>query len=158
MRFFLLFRQNDKRASETMLLTLQTTISPLQGMIHEKYFLTGYLHRDRNLHSKFHVSSSGSFGSAFINQSVSPFIYRLANMPGEGCQAIQRNTYFVVYPANNYLLKCYGIHDFFSVLRKNDSFCGISHSRKCKHIIFHMQIMDFQELVDTFEATDLVLS
>ena len=34
-------------------------------------------------------------------------------MPGVRCHAIQRNKYFVVYPANNYLLKCYGIHDIF---------------------------------------------
>ena len=34
-------------------------------------------------------------------------------MPGVRCHAIQRYKYFVVYPANNYLLKCYGIHDIF---------------------------------------------
>ena len=34
-------------------------------------------------------------------------------MPGVRCHAIQRNKYFVVYPANNYLLKCYGIHDIY---------------------------------------------
>ena len=48
-------------------------------MSSEKFFLSGYLHRNRNIHSKFHVSSSSSFGSALIchsvSQSVSPFIY-----------------------------------------------------------------------------------
>ena len=45
-------------------------------------FLSGYLHLDRNLHSKFHVSSSSSFGSAkIVSQSVSQYLllymYRL---------------------------------------------------------------------------------
>ena len=47
------------------------SISTLQVMFSEKFFLSGYIHHDRNLHSKFHVSSTGSFGSAMIvNQSV----------------------------------------------------------------------------------------
>ena len=51
-------------------------------MISEKSFLSGYLHHDRYLHSKFHVSSSSSLGSAMIvSQSVSPFIYILADAP-----------------------------------------------------------------------------
>ena len=46
-------------------------------IISGKSFLSGYLHRDRNLHSKFQVSSSSTFGSAMIvSPSVSPFIYR----------------------------------------------------------------------------------
>ena len=55
-------------------------------MISEKSFLSGYLHLDRNLHSKFHVSSSSSLGSAMIvSQSISQFLllymYRLAGSP-----------------------------------------------------------------------------
>ena len=54
-------------------------------MISEKSFLSGYLHRDRKLHSKFHISSSSSFDCALIcqsvSQSVSPFIYILADAP-----------------------------------------------------------------------------
>ena len=46
---------------------------------------------------------------------VGKIIYEL--MPGVRCHAIQRNKYFVVYPANNYLLKCYGIHDIFLFFR-----------------------------------------
>ena len=43
-------------------------------MISEKSFLSGYLHRDRKLHSKFHISSSSSLGCALICQSVSQFL------------------------------------------------------------------------------------
>ena len=44
-------------------------------MISEKSFLSGYLHHDRDLHTKFHVSSSSSFGPAMIvSQSVSQYL------------------------------------------------------------------------------------
>ena len=52
-------------------IVLSTPISPLQGMISTKSFLSGYIHRNRSLYSKFYVSSFSSFGSALICQSIS---------------------------------------------------------------------------------------
>ena len=55
-------------------------------MISEKSFLSGYLHRDRNLHSKFHISSSSSFGCAMICQSVSQFLLLYIYHILHGCE------------------------------------------------------------------------
>ena len=43
-----------------------TNTWPLQGKIYEKYFLSGYIYRNKNLLSKFHVSSFGSFSSGLL--------------------------------------------------------------------------------------------
>ena len=73
-------------------------------------------------------------------------------MPGVHWHAIQRSKYFVVYFINIYwsamayrIFFCFvfsSLHNFFS------------QSRACKHIIVHMQTMDFQDLVDTLCFVD----
>ena len=118
-----------------------------------------------------HFSNFFEVGTTYLSQNSSAdhltpvpfeskFIIFIAYqiMPGMRCHAIQRNKHFVVYSVYNYLLKCYDtIFCCFSILRKNEHFFGISYSRTCKHIIVHMQIVDFQDLVDTLEAINLVL-
>ena len=66
-------------------------------MISEKSFLSGHLHHDRNLHSKFHVSSSSSFGSAMIvSQSVSFSFYTYIYI-----YRFLLNLYFLLVIVNN---------------------------------------------------------
>ena len=51
-----------------------TPISRLQGIIAENFFLSGYIHHNRNIYSKFYVSDFSSSGSVFICQSLIQFL------------------------------------------------------------------------------------
>ena len=70
MKFFYLFFV--KMSKEHLNLHFDPSNPHFTPLGHEfcKFFLSGYLHRNRNLHSKFHVSSSNSFGSALIRQQL----------------------------------------------------------------------------------------
>ena len=52
-----------------VLILLATHISFLREIISKKSFLRGYIHHNRNIHSKLYISRFSSFGSALISQS-----------------------------------------------------------------------------------------
>ena len=73
------------------------------------------------------------------------------------CHAIQRNKYLIVYPANNYLFKCYGIHNiFFPSCGKMNNFVGfptLENTNKfsiCKSWIFKIQSTHLKRLTLCF--------
>ena len=64
--FFRSFLLKWQKSCRNHIFVSTTPISTLEGMISEKFFLSGYIHHNKNLHSKFYVSSFNSFGSALI--------------------------------------------------------------------------------------------